>query len=284
MINFIKRKELDVVKYDDCIENAIQSRIYAYSWYLDIVADNWDVLVLNDYEVVMPIPWKQKYFIKYSTQPFFCQQLGVFSKAIVSEAIQNEMIKKIPTKFLKVSLSLNADNILLLEKTRRKNYILKLCKEYSEIKKSFSKGRKHAVKVGEKADLKLVSIPIEKLIEIQRKNYQYQIPETTLKDIEKKILQKEKGVILGVFKEEELLGGGFFLNDKNRLTYLYSAFTEEGRKLQAASFLISRIVKKHQNSDLILDFEGGNIPNIGKFYRSFGAEEEVYSTFNKAFL
>jgi uncharacterized protein YlbG (UPF0298 family) len=104
MVHYVKREDLDIEKYNDRIENSIQSRIYAFSWYLDIVADNWDVLVLNDYEAVMPVPWKQKYFIKYVTQPFFCQQLGIFSKEKFTKETQEEIIKMIPKKFVKVSL------------------------------------------------------------------------------------------------------------------------------------------------------------------------------------
>jgi hypothetical protein len=284
MINYVKRKDLEVAKYNDCIENSIQSRIYAFSWYLDIVADNWDVLVLNDYEAVMPIPWKQKYFIKYVIQPFFCQQLGIFSKDIISKYFEKEMLKKIPRKFLKISLTLNTDNFLLSKKASRRNYTLRLNKEYLEIQKGFSKGRKHAVKVGEKVGLKVASCTIEELIKIQSENYKYDIPITTLKNLAKVFLQKEKGIILGVFKDEKLLGGGFFIKDEHRFIYLYAAFNLEGRKLQAASLLISNVVKKHQSSNLRLDFEGGNISNIGKFYRSFGAEEEVCSIFNKALI
>ncbi|WP_297814294.1 hypothetical protein [uncultured Polaribacter sp.] len=110
MIQYIKRKDLDILKYDACIENSVQSRIYGFSWYLDIVADHWDVLVLDDYEAVMPIPWKSKYGIKYIGQPYFCQQLGVFSKERLTKEIQEEIIKKIPKKFVKVSLNFNSDN------------------------------------------------------------------------------------------------------------------------------------------------------------------------------
>ena len=106
MIHYVKREDLEVAKYNECIENSIQSRIYAYSWYLDIVADNWDVLVFKDYEAVLPIPWKKKYFIKYITQPYFCQQLGVFSKDRVSKDFEYGMLKKIPYKFLKISFLL----------------------------------------------------------------------------------------------------------------------------------------------------------------------------------
>ncbi|MDB2555531.1 hypothetical protein N9X55_02170, partial [Flavobacteriaceae bacterium] len=97
-IKYLSREELEVAKYNDCIENSIQRRVYAFSWYLDIVADNWDVLVLNDYEAVMPIPWKQKYFIKYVTQPFFCQQLGVFARKKISKELVLDFIQNIPNK------------------------------------------------------------------------------------------------------------------------------------------------------------------------------------------
>ena len=67
MIQYLKNKEIDFKKYDACIAAAINSRIYAYSWYLNIVADNWDALVLNDYEAVMPLPifrLKKAFFFK----------------------------------------------------------------------------------------------------------------------------------------------------------------------------------------------------------------------------
>ena len=89
MIQYVKRKYLDEDKYNFCIENSIQSKVYAFSLYLDIVADNWDVLVLNDYKAVMPIPWNKKFLLKYSLQPFFCQQLGVYSKEILELSKKN---------------------------------------------------------------------------------------------------------------------------------------------------------------------------------------------------
>ncbi len=70
------------------------------------------------------------------------------------------MLKKIPRKFLKISLTLNTDNFLLSKKASRRNYTLILNKEYLEIQKGFSKWRKHAVKVGEKVGLKVASCTI----------------------------------------------------------------------------------------------------------------------------
>ena len=91
MIHYVKREDLEVAKYNDCIENSIQSRIYAFSWYLDIVADNWDVLVLNDYEAVMPVPFRRKFGVNYVYPPFWLLELRSFCK--------KENIKRISFRF-----------------------------------------------------------------------------------------------------------------------------------------------------------------------------------------
>ena len=80
MITYLTRTQLNKNEYDNCIHNAPQSKVYALSWYLDIVADNWGALVLNNYEAVMPLPWRKKYGICYVYPPCWTQQLGVFSK------------------------------------------------------------------------------------------------------------------------------------------------------------------------------------------------------------
>lgn len=280
MILYLKRAALDVEKYDLCIENSIQSRIYAFSWYLDIVADHWDVLVLNDYEAVMPLPWKKKFGLKYITQPYFCQQLGIFSKEEISEEIQRQFIRKIPLKFLKVSLALNSHNLLIGQQIK-KNLSVKLNKNYESICKNYSKGRKHAIKVAEKNQLMVAETSIQSLIDIQKKFYQYEFSEEKLQKLSIQLLHQQKGAILGIFKDEVLLGGALFVFSTKRIVYLFSAFTELGRELQVASFLLNYMLKKNENSQLIFDFEGGNLPNMGKFYRSFGAEEECFCVYSR---
>lgn len=277
MIVYLKRDDINIEKYDACIENAIQSSIYAFSWYLDIVAENWDVLVLNDYEAVMPLPWKRKYFIKYITQPFFCQQLGVFYKNETSEELIARFINKIPKRFRKVNLNFNSDNFSLSEMESKINYILELNLAYKLLFKNFSKGRKHAVKVGEGNSLKMKKCSILDIIKIKKEFYNHSnFPQNILKELVDYILKNNKGYIRGVYSNEVLLGGGFFLKSKNRITYLFSSFNKDGRKQQAGSFLIASIIKQNENSQFILDFEGSNIPSIASFFKSFGAKTANY--------
>jgi hypothetical protein len=81
-IRFIPRTELDTSRWNICIENATNGLVYAYSYYLDIMAPNWDALVLENkdtkgYEAVMPLTWNKKFGISYLHQPFLAAQLGI---------------------------------------------------------------------------------------------------------------------------------------------------------------------------------------------------------------
>ena len=62
-IKYLSHNNIDLKKWDICIQNAYNSLIYAESWYLDIVSPNWEALVYNDYEYVMPLPLKRKCLI-----------------------------------------------------------------------------------------------------------------------------------------------------------------------------------------------------------------------------
>lgn len=58
-IRYIKHQNIDTEKWDECVDNAENRRIYATHWHLDRTAEYWDALVLGDYEYVMPLPVKK---------------------------------------------------------------------------------------------------------------------------------------------------------------------------------------------------------------------------------
>lgn len=78
MIKFVEHKNINKKKWDDCINNSSNASIFAYSWYLDVVCEDWNGLVLGDYEAVFVLTGKSKYKINYLYQPFFTRYFGVF--------------------------------------------------------------------------------------------------------------------------------------------------------------------------------------------------------------
>jgi lipid II:glycine glycyltransferase (peptidoglycan interpeptide bridge formation enzyme) len=151
---------------------------------------------------------------------------------------------------------------------------------YSKLFKVFNKGRKHAVKSGEKNNLTINVTSVGELLNIKKENYNYvktsNVNFNLLKDIAKYIEDNNKGFVIGVFKQDVILGGAIILKDNKRITYLFSSFNDTGKKFQASTFLLNQLIKKNSESDLLLDFEGSMIPSIASFYRSFGAVKEDY--------
>lgn len=281
MIQRITRKQLDVAKYNACVENSIQSRVYAYSWYLDSVCDSWEVLVLNDYKAVMPIPFlrlKRNLYFKKIIQPLFCQQLGVFSfeeNTDLENTFLEELIKLSPVKY-----NFNSNNFY--KKDKITNYEIDLTDTYSNIRSHYSKSRRYRVNQAYKNELEIIEENNPNgLVQIAKENYNISAYKNPVFNRLKKTinisLENKRGRLVAIKQNSKLLGGAFFLIDNNRVIYLFSAFTEEGKKNQVPSFLIDQMLKQYSETDkLIFDFEGSIIPNIASFFRSFGAIDKGY--------
>ena len=290
MIKYLKRNQIDIQKYDTCIELAINSRIYAYSWYLDIVADNWDALVLNDYEAVMPLPWRQKYFIKYVYPPAWTQQLGVFSTLVTSQDLILNFIKAIPRKFKKITIQFNSENKFHHKNlTERINYILPLNNTYEEIHQKYRKDRKKRLRQLVNKDESLhfsdgIDFQLLKNLFIKFYKSKVEINSEDFNRLEKFIKYglDNNAQIFGVLDENSnFLSGLLVVKDSKRIIVLFSATSPLGFENNAFSFLIDNVIKKYSYSNYTLDFEGSNIKSIASFNKSFGAEKEVYFNFKK---
>ena len=97
-IRFIDRGKLDVSRYNSCIDSASNGLIYAYTFYLDFTAHTWGALVLNDYQAVMPLPYRKKLGICYLYQPLLTAQLGVFGKEITEQMV-HAFLSSVPSYF-----------------------------------------------------------------------------------------------------------------------------------------------------------------------------------------
>ena len=80
------------------------------------------------------------------------------------------------------------------------------------------------------------------------------------------------GYILGSkTKTGTLSAGAFFLFDQERVYFLFAASSAEARENGAMFLLIDEFIAENAGKNFLLDFEGGNDPNLGRFYKSFGA-------------
>lgn len=285
-ICYLKQKHIDRKKWDACIENSLNCMVYAMSWYLDLVCENWDALVSDDYEAVMPLPWKKKYGIKYIYHPFFAQQLGVFYK-IDADDQTYEFLQAIPANFLKYETSLNflnsAKNLSL---NIRSNYILKLNQDYETIYKAFNDNTRRNIKKADKEEMILSDLTPEAFVQLKKETAVAKLNKQAYERMQQLITEsmtRGVGVIYAAKnKQGEILGAVFLLRFKKRIIYLFSASNNSGKQVRVMFKLVNRIIKENAEKELLLDFEGSMIEGVARFFKGFGAQKEVYYRYKKS--
>lgn len=279
-VDFKLNKDIDKQKWDRCIENAPNGLLYAYSYYLDVMSENWDALVMNDYKAVMPLTWNKKFGIAYLRQPAFTQQLGIFGNCIFENNVTETFVNKALDLFPFAEINLNYCNEYKKATAIKSNFILSLNQSFIEIEKGF---RKDFVKNIKNNNLVFSgSDDVEKAIGLFKKNYSERI-ETSEKDYENlfhiyNLLKTKKQILVREVssKDGTLLATSIFLKDSKRVYYVMSATLKEGRDRQANYFLLYHVIKEFSDQNLIFDFEGSEIPSIKLFFKKFGAVEQPY--------
>ncbi len=269
------------------MDHAGNGLIYGYSWYLDNMSENWDALVMNDYEAVMPLTWNKKWGIRYLRQPAFTQQLGIFGNIDCNVDITQAFLTEALIRFPFAEINLNSTNFCKNTTSLKSNFILPLNAPFNEIKKKF---KKDFVKKIEGGNLHYESSGnIDNAVHLFRKNYSKRLS-TTSKDFARflrlcyLIKNKQQLLIRRVTGGDgNLLSIAVFFNDQRRLYYIMSATLPEGRKAEANYFLLYSVIREFSGQNLILDFEGSEIPSIKLFFKKFGSVNQPYPfiTFNR---
>jgi len=289
-ISHLVNSEIDKVKWDECIRNAPNGNVYAYSWYLDIVSKNWCALVTDDYSNVFPLTWRKKVSVKYLCQPPFSQQLGLFSRDFITPDLLNNFINNIPKEYKLIEINLNKLNIEIpAHFTLHTNttYELDLAYPYSDIKNGFSDNTKRNIKkaISNNVCLSNVVKP-DDMINLFRSNRGRHI--ATLQEKDYKILQKlinlsllkKCGTIWGAYNNNELCAAAFFIEANGKAVFLFSALNDKGRDNSAMFYIVDNFIRLNTEKPLVLDFEGSNDENIARFYKGFGSKKYSYFQIN----
>ena len=275
----LKSNEIDYEAYDSCIENSSQGTIYAMSWYLDIVSPGWELLMADDYNFVMPVPLKKKFFLKYAIQPPLCQQLGIFSLKELTQEIFSRFIKTIPYNYC--HFYLNASNVFNnIAFKLRSNYELDLNQSFDKTKANFSTNCLRNIKKAEKENLcfkKMTDVDV--YISLLKRNTINTFLKKNL-NLLAAILRKTENTgteIWNVFEENgEILAIAPLVKWKNRMYYLAPVSTIRGKQKYAMFFLLDQFIKEKSATKLVLDFEGSMIQGVARFYEGFGSQNKPY--------
>lgn len=286
MIHYLKHHQIDKTRWDRCINKAVNSRVYAFSWYLDMVCPGWEALVEEDYTYVFPLTsrWKGIYYLY---QPFFAQQLGLFSSEILTEARLHEFLEAIPRRFRFIEIHLNALNkpdatrVTVIPRT---NFELDLISPYDQLVKQYhqnttrnlKKAREQGVTINRRTET-------DELVTLFRENFGDLEGKLRFRDYEvmRHVIEycrkHNKGFQLGAFSADgKLSAAAFFIREGTRIYYLFAASAMSARENGAMFSLIDSVIRENAAQNFTFDFEGSNDPGVGRFYHGFGALAVTY--------
>lgn len=276
-IRYITHKDIDFEKWDHTIQLSTNALIYAESWFLDIVTNRqWDALVEDDYQAVMPLPYNRKLFGYYQlVQPLFCQQLGVFS--LQTDIPVVTFIDHIPSKFKRQHYHFNWLNQHkeLIEKT---NLILPLQEGYEAIESRFSKSLRKRIRQNQHLTLE-TSDDVKATIEFYRNALESKVQLGAVGyDIAQRLfteaVKRHVAINYQLKDQGQVVARGVFLHRFGRVTNVFAA--SDPQHPNAMSVLLAKVIERHCGADTIFDFEGSEIPGIRQYFLSFGAQSQPY--------
>ena len=281
MIKRLKYEEVDWQKYQNCLEQSEQYIFFADKKYLDaLIGRNWEILVDNDYEAVMPIPLAKKRGFNFVVMPLQTQQLGVFSEKDTQE-LNESFLAFFQQNYKVFYYAFNAKNEFKTLLKTRKNYKL-FSEDYENIKKKYSIHRRRNVRITDVLQDKIKFTEAENLnhSEIFFIENVIGFPNSSLK---KRAFENMKNFLSqNLLKVYELyfdgkLASQAYLIESEKEDFLVNFINDKKfSKYNLSSIILDQIFRKNiEKKDF--NFHGSNISEIAEFYRRFGATEENYA-------
>lgn len=280
-IDILHNSKIDCERWDKVLGAASNSRIYAMSWYLDILNPDWYGIVFDNYSYVMPVIFARKMGVRYAYQPMYAQQHGIFPTA--PPDVAQKMIQKLKSKIKYFEININSDNSYLLndvESVERLNYLLPLNASYDDLYSHFSDDCKRNLKRAYRDNLLQAEISSEDFFNFKSEHGKVKLNSSSFslfKLLVHQVRSRNVGFVRGAYsKNNELTGAALFMKHNNRLLYVNAVSSNQGKKNRSMYAILNSVIEQYEQQPLILDFEGSNIEGIAKFFASFGASPEIY--------
>lgn len=281
MIKRLKYEEIDWQKYQNCLEQSEQYIFFADKKYLDaLIGRNWEILVDNDYEAVMPIPLAKKWGFSFVVMPLQTQQLGIFSEKDNPE-LNKSFLEFFQQNYKVFYYAFNAKNEFTTLLKTRKNYKL-FAENYENIKKKYSIHRRRNVRITDVLQDKIKFTEAENLNRSES-FFTKNVIGFTNSSLKKRAFENMKNFLsqnlLKVYElyfEGELASQAYLIESEYEDFLVNFINDKKFSKYNLSSIILDQIFRKNiEKKDF--NFHGSNISEIAEFYRRFGATEENYA-------
>lgn len=278
MIKIVKYNSLNVDKYLECVRKSEQ---YCYQSEIDFLessnGEDWEFLVEEDYQAVMPVPIIRKLGIKIVLPPPFAQQLGIFSskdEPYLNQCFFDFLMKKYRVYYYPFNIKNKIEQL-----HESPNYYIEQG-DYQSVKSRYSATRRRNVRLNHKSnsglaffrDLEIKAMQaffyknILGLKSEKMKNRYYEVLE--------ELYSRKRLKIFGVKKDEKWVSMAV-VSDFPEERALLCLMNDKSVQSNAASIIIDGVLEESIQNQTF-NFMGSHIPAIQDFNRRFGAVVQSY--------
>jgi hypothetical protein len=275
-LRIIEHEHIDQNKWDLLVENTPDSTIFSLSIYLNAVAENWCILVNEDYTSGLALPYSIRLGVETLYTPFFCMYIEWLGDVLNSED-QLAVERIITNRFKQANINLKTPFL-------NKPYSTLVTQELTEVMpnkqavRMLKKCKKSCIDVIEVID----SATIIHIIQSELTDKIDTFTPKTLSLLSNLISSLEKSGLLiskSIIQDNKTSGGMLFMSYKNRVIYLKGAALKNTRDSGGLYFCMYEAIKEYTHDKKIVDFGGSNIEGVRRFNINMGGVDKAYSNY-----
>lgn len=266
--------------YDTCIKDSPNGRIYALSWYMNIVCPDWEILSTEDHSAVMPLPVSKSLGRKVLQQPEYAWQLGVFSTRIPSPELVRQFTRSLPSSYRLRKLCFNKLNILPSNLARSLNTAeLDLIRPYRQIRMRFGPSMQNSLALAKEHSLSYIgNISVHDMLmfayRLDRFNRHRLKPRdiSMLRLIATNAMRYRAGQIGAAYDaHNNLCATVLFLVFNGRASILHASSSSEGLAAGGIEYIINRFIELNAEQDLVLCIDNPSEKKLMDILKSCGS-------------
>ncbi|MBN2275823.1 MAG: hypothetical protein JXR41_11805 [Bacteroidales bacterium] len=286
-IEYVNHKDIVNQQWDQCIKSSFNGTVEAFSWYLNLLCDQWDALIEGDYKAVMPLPVRKKFGHPVIYMPPFVNQLGIYSPEQITMQKSAAFLANLKKRFRTINYNINKYTPLpkgIFPLQREVYYELDLIRPYLKTVRDYSHTCRN--RLHDAADRKysvIRGVALNDLISLVKKN-KIMFNAAILSDdckllrmLISSVLRYKTGELYGAYNQVNMLGCVvLFLWSDNSVIMLFTAATEEAIAENAHLLIYDRFIEKYSETNVTLSFQFRDAYHSAEIYAGFGATESIY--------
>ena len=268
-MKLVSRADINIDKWNALVSEYPKASFFSYSWYLDAVAEDWCVLVEEDYTAGLALPFTKRMGVEILNVPIFSRFSRPFGR------IESEDLVLVKERF-KVREFGVSDRIFDTTEERTYQVIedFETRKLSSQAKRSLKKAEKEQITVSMHTDYHTVMHAIFSELEGKFSG----VDAGRLKALEQLFEAGKKKGRIKVFevKGGQESGGIVCLYDKRQVLYLKGACPEKLKRNGGMYLALHTAIEFAKDNKVRFDFGGSNVDGVRRFNLNLGGQDRLY--------